>query len=91
MSDQSITSLLLIEDDPSFARLLREMFKDQGSAETVVTHVDCMSAAETHLADRSFDIILLDPGLPEFTGNRLGQTGARSGAARAAGRADGPG
>jgi PAS domain S-box-containing protein len=68
MSDQSITSLLLVEDDPSFARLLREMFKDQGSAETVVTHVDCMSAAETQLAERSFDIILLDPGLPDSQG-----------------------
>jgi PAS domain S-box-containing protein len=68
MRDQSITSLLLIEDDLGFARLLHEMFKDQGSAETVVTHVDSMAAAETHLAGRAFDIILLDPGLPDSQG-----------------------
>jgi PAS domain S-box-containing protein len=67
MSDQSIKSLLLIEDDLGFARLLREMFKDQGS-ETVVTHVDSMSAAETHLGGHAFDIILLDPGLPDSQG-----------------------
>jgi PAS domain S-box-containing protein len=67
MSDQSIKSLLLIEDDLGFARLLREMFKDQGS-ETVVTHVDSMSAAEAHLGERVFDIILLDPGLPDSQG-----------------------
>jgi PAS domain S-box-containing protein len=68
MSDESITSLLLVEDDAAFARLLREMFKDQGSAETVVTHVDTMSAAETELGTGSFDIVLLDPGLPDSQG-----------------------
>jgi PAS domain S-box-containing protein len=68
MSDQSITSLLLVEDDAAFARLLREMFKDQGSAETVVTHVDTMRAAETKLGTGSFDIVLLDPGLPDSQG-----------------------
>jgi PAS domain S-box-containing protein len=67
MIDQSIKSLLLIEDDLGFARLLREMFKDQG-LETVVTHMDSMSAAEAHLAGHAFDIILLDPGLPDSQG-----------------------
>ena len=64
----SIESLLLVEDDPGFARLLREMFKEQGSPETEVTHVDSMADAEKQLARRAFDIILLDPGLPDSHG-----------------------
>ena len=68
MSNESIKRLLLVEDDPGFARLLREMFKEQGSPETEVTHVDSMADAETQLARRAFDIILLDPGLPDSHG-----------------------
>jgi PAS domain S-box-containing protein len=44
------------------------MFKEQGSAETELTHVDCMSDAEGFLATSAFDIILLDPGLPDSQG-----------------------
>jgi PAS domain S-box-containing protein len=60
--------LLLIEDDPGFAGLLREMFREQGSAEMELTHVECMRDAESHLASRAVDIILLDPGLPDSRG-----------------------
>jgi PAS domain S-box-containing protein len=68
VTDASIRSLLLVEDDPGFARLLREMFKDQGSLETEVTHAESMLDAERRLAAREFDIILLDPGLPDSHG-----------------------
>jgi PAS domain S-box-containing protein len=68
MTAASIDRLLLIEDDPGFARLLREMFKEQGSPETEVTHVDCMADAEMQLGARAFDIVLLDPGLPDSQG-----------------------
>jgi PAS domain S-box-containing protein len=68
MTDVSIKRLLLVEDDLSFARFLREMFKEQGSPDTELTHVDCMADAEKHLAERAFDIILLDPGLPDSQG-----------------------
>ena len=64
----SIRRVLLVEDDPGFARLLREMFKEQGSTETEVTHVESMTDAETQLAGQTFDIILLDPGLPDAQG-----------------------
>jgi PAS domain S-box-containing protein len=60
--------MLLIEDDLGFARLLREMFREVGSPATELTHVDSMSAAEAHLANEPFDIILLDPGLPDSQG-----------------------
>jgi PAS domain S-box-containing protein len=68
MTDVSIKRLLLVEDDLSFARFLREMFKEQGSPDTELTHVECMADAEKQLAGHVFDIILLDPGLPDSQG-----------------------
>jgi signal transduction histidine kinase len=68
MSDASIKRLLLVEDDPGFARLLREMFKHEGLPETDVSHVESMAEAEKELASAVFDIILLDPGLPDSQG-----------------------
>jgi len=68
MSKQSITLLLLVEDNPGDARLLREMFNEQGSRNIELTHVACMSEAEKHLAEHTVDIILLDLGLPDAQG-----------------------
>jgi diguanylate cyclase (GGDEF)-like protein/PAS domain S-box-containing protein len=68
MSMNSMKTLLLVEDNPGDARLLREMFNEQGSHSTELTHVGCMSEAEEHLAKRGFDIILLDLGLPDVQG-----------------------
>ena len=60
--------LLLVEDNPGDARLLREMFKEQGSHNTELTQVESMSEAEKLLAGRPFDIVLLDLGLPDAQG-----------------------
>jgi PAS domain S-box-containing protein len=68
MSDTSIKRVLLVEDDRGFARLLREMFKEQGSPDTEVTHVESLDEAVTHLASHAVDIIMLDPGLPDSQG-----------------------
>src|ERR1700731_2371197 len=68
MSKKSIKILLLVEDNHGDARLLREMFNEQGSHETDLTHVACMGDAEQHLATSSVDIILLDLGLPDAQG-----------------------
>jgi two-component system, cell cycle sensor histidine kinase and response regulator CckA len=68
MSKTSIKRLLLVEDNPGDARLLREMFKEHGSHTTEVTHVESMGGAEEQLAERVFDIILLDLGLPDEQG-----------------------
>jgi two-component system cell cycle sensor histidine kinase/response regulator CckA len=68
MSTTSITKLLLIEDNPGDARLLQEMFKEQGGHNTEITHVTSMRAAEEHLASHTVDIILLDLGLPDADG-----------------------
>jgi diguanylate cyclase (GGDEF)-like protein/PAS domain S-box-containing protein len=68
MSKKSIKILLLVEDNPGDARLLREMFDEQGSHNTELTHVECVSEAEKYLADGVFDIIVLDLGLPDAKG-----------------------
>ena len=47
--------VLLVEDNPGDARLLREMFKEQGSHDTQLTQVGSMREAEGHLATQAFD------------------------------------
>jgi diguanylate cyclase (GGDEF)-like protein/PAS domain S-box-containing protein len=68
VSEKRINVLLLVEDDAGDARLLREMFSEQGSQNTQLTHVESMSEAEQHLEKSVFDIILLDLGLPDAQG-----------------------
>ena len=60
--------LLVVEDNPGDTRLLREMFSEQDTHNTELTHVVCMSDAEKHLAERKVDVILLDLGLPDAQG-----------------------
>src|ERR1700723_4100107 len=68
MSGNAIKMLLVVEDNPGDARLIREMFNEQGLHRTEFTHVECMSDAEKHLANNQVDIILLDLGLPDAPG-----------------------
>ena len=60
--------LLLVEDDPGDARLVREMCREQGLPTDALIHVDSMSEAEACLADHEVDLILLDLGLPDARG-----------------------
>jgi signal transduction histidine kinase len=68
MSMKSIKTVLLIEDNPGDARLVRETLSEQGSHSTNLVHVGCMSEAEKYLAEHTVDVILLDPGLPDADG-----------------------
>src|SRR5271163_3052737 len=68
MNRKSLKILLLVEDNLGDARLLREMFNDEGLYKTELKHVQSMSEAEKSLADGQFDIILLDLGLPDEQG-----------------------
>jgi diguanylate cyclase (GGDEF)-like protein/PAS domain S-box-containing protein len=68
MNKKSMEVLLLVEDNPGDARLLREMFAEHGSNHTELTHVESMSEAEKCLSESAFDIILLDLGLPDAHG-----------------------
>jgi len=68
MSRTPIRKLLLVEDNLGDARVLREMFNEEGVQITELTHVESLSEAEKHLADHSVDITLLDLGLPDAQG-----------------------
>jgi diguanylate cyclase (GGDEF)-like protein/PAS domain S-box-containing protein len=68
VTEKSIETILLIEDNPGDARLIREMFKEHGSQNIDLTVAECMRDAEMHLAKLPVDIILLDLGLPDVQG-----------------------
>jgi diguanylate cyclase (GGDEF)-like protein/PAS domain S-box-containing protein len=68
MNRRPIQCMLLIEDNPGDARLIREMLKEPGSQNVELKHVDRMEDAEKYLATGSADIILLDLGLPDTQG-----------------------
>src|ERR1700722_16502543 len=68
MNRAAIKEILLVEDDAGDARLLREMVNDQGLHSVKLTHVESMSEAEEHLAQREVDIIVLDLLLPDGHG-----------------------
>ena len=68
MRSKTIKILLLVEDNPGDARLLREMLNESGASMAELTHVECMADAEKHLSLSDVDIILLDLGLPDVEG-----------------------
>jgi len=65
---RTIKKVLLIEDNPGDARLLREMINEDVTLDVDLACVGFMAEAEKHLATRSVDIILLDLGLPDTQG-----------------------
>jgi diguanylate cyclase (GGDEF)-like protein/PAS domain S-box-containing protein len=62
--------LLLVEDNEGDARLLHEMFHEEGheSHNTTLTHVQSLAEAEKSLLKGDVDIVLLDLGLPDEQG-----------------------
>jgi diguanylate cyclase (GGDEF)-like protein/PAS domain S-box-containing protein len=66
----AVKALLLVEDNDGDARLLHEMFHEQGhgSHNTHVTHVQSLAEAEKSLLQGNVDIVLLDLGLPDANG-----------------------
>jgi diguanylate cyclase (GGDEF)-like protein/PAS domain S-box-containing protein len=68
MKPKLIKTLLLIEDNPGDARLVREMFREHESSAAVLTHVESMGEAESYLSKNVVDLVLLDLGLPDAHG-----------------------
>jgi two-component system cell cycle sensor histidine kinase/response regulator CckA len=58
--------VLLVEDNPGDARLVREMVRDV--PDLSIHHVDRLAAGLEHLAARKVDVVLLDLGLPDSQG-----------------------
>jgi two-component system cell cycle sensor histidine kinase/response regulator CckA len=60
--------VLLIEDNPGDARLLKEAFARAYSPIFEITHVDSLNAGLQHLAWEDFNVVFLDLSLPDATG-----------------------
>jgi diguanylate cyclase len=66
-----ILNVLVVEDSPADARLLKEAIKDSGSeAQIRLTFEETLARAEARLAEAGdgFDCVLLDLGLPDAQG-----------------------
>jgi CheY-like chemotaxis protein len=57
--------VLLVEDNPGDARLIREMLNDAQDAQWRLVHVDRLDSAIELLASKRFDVCLLDLNLPD--------------------------
>ena len=60
--------VLLIEDNPGDARLVKEMLTDAGANRFSLTHVGLISTGLSALGDQGFHLILLDLSLPDGHG-----------------------
>jgi len=57
--------ILLVEDDPLAAKLVRVILNKSKGLEARTTHVTTMANAKKELAQKDFDVILLDLNLPD--------------------------
>jgi signal transduction histidine kinase len=60
--------ILLVEDSPSDASLLRESLAHTGPGEFDFTHVETWAEAGQRLQRQAFDLLLLDLSLPDIAG-----------------------
>ena len=60
--------VLLVEDNPGDARLLREVVREAEGAHIDLTHVDTLSKALLRLKGEQFDVVMLDLSLPDADG-----------------------
>jgi two-component system, cell cycle sensor histidine kinase and response regulator CckA len=60
--------VLLVEDNPADARLLREAIREANGVVIHVTHEDRLAHALRRLEEQHFDVIMLDLSLPDAEG-----------------------
>ena len=65
---ESPLEVLLVEDNPGDAGLLREALKLAGSGRFALTHVERLAPAVERLREAHYDAVLLDLGLPDSNG-----------------------
>jgi PAS domain S-box-containing protein len=66
--DSSLIRVLLIEDDPEDAQLLRDMLAEARGTRFDVKWADRLLAGLEHLAEGEIDVLLLDLSLPDSVG-----------------------
>jgi signal transduction histidine kinase len=62
------TRILLVEDNPGDARILRELLSEARSLPFELTHVERLASAREHMGRQGADVILLDLSLPDAHG-----------------------
>jgi two-component system cell cycle sensor histidine kinase/response regulator CckA len=60
--------ILLIEDDPADARLIRELLKETREMTFTVDGAETLAAGTARLAADGYDVVMLDLGLPDSVG-----------------------
>jgi len=68
LMEKKVLQVLLVEDNASDARLLREMLTREKQGSFELTHLTRMREAEIRLSEGGIDIVLLDMGLPDGHG-----------------------
>ncbi len=66
--EQKAIQILLVEDDPGYARLITEMSKGVKGAELVMRHAGLLMEGINILAEQKIDVVLLDLTLPDSEG-----------------------
>jgi signal transduction histidine kinase len=66
--DTTPLHVLLVEDSPTDADLLRQVFLRSGKEQWHLTHVERLTTAIAHCEETSYDVVLLDLGLPDSEG-----------------------
>jgi DNA-binding response OmpR family regulator len=68
---EELIKVLLLEDNPGDARLVREFLTGTDSARFEVIHVERFGKGIERLGKEAFDVVLLDLGLPDGEGLQL--------------------
>lgn len=61
-------NVLLVDDSPSDARLLRELLEEAAGFSCRISHVECLTDAIAAVGAQQFDVALLDLRLPDCEG-----------------------
>ncbi len=61
-------NIVLVEDNPGDARLIRELLNDVKGGHYQLSHVDRLSKGTEHIKSGPVDVVLLDLGLPDCSG-----------------------
>ena len=68
MNKLKSTNILLVEDNPGDARLIKELLREAHLDHYEITHEESLAACISRISDRTFDVIVLDLNLPDSQG-----------------------
>ena len=66
--DDKTKNILLVEDNPGDARLIKEYLRDFSRIPSILNHVETLQAGLEFLEGNPIDVVLVDLGLPDSQG-----------------------